>query len=63
MPARILYAIELKVESDTAVAPDYHINLGQLAILIKIARRCPVLLLWRWTRSCINAYDAEARIY
>lgn len=58
-----LYAIGLKVESDTAVS-DYHINLGQLAILDqdRAALSGPTSvaldeILYH------NAYDAEARIY
>lgn len=60
---KTLYAIGLKVESDTAVS-DYHINLGQLAILDRdraaLSGPTSVALdeiLYH------NAYDAEARIY
>lgn len=60
---KTLYAIGLKVESDTAVS-DYHINLGQLAILDqdRAALSGPTSvaldeILYH------NAYDAEARIY
>ena len=60
---KTLYAIGLKVESDTAVF-DYHINLGQLAILDqdRAALSGPTSvaldeILYH------NAYDAEARIY
>lgn len=60
---KTLYAIGLKVESDTAVS-DYRINLGQLAILDqdRAALSGPTSvaldeILYH------NAYDAEARIY
>ena len=60
---KTLYAIGLKVESDTAVS-DYQINLGQLAILDqdRAALSGPTSvaldeILYH------NAYDAEARIY
>lgn len=60
---KTLYAIGLKVESDTAVS-DYHINLGQLAILDqdRAALSGPTSvaldeILYH------NAYDAEACIY
>ena len=60
---KTLYAIGLKVESDTAVS-DYHINLGQLAILDqdRAALSGPTSvaldeILYH------NAYDAEAHIY
>lgn len=60
---KTLYAIGLKVESNTAVS-DYHINLGQLAILDqdRAALSGPTSvaldeILYH------NAYDAEARIY
>lgn len=60
---KTLYAIGLKVESGTAVS-DYHINLGQLAILDqdRAALSGPTSvaldeILYH------NAYDAEARIY
>lgn len=60
---KTLYAIGLKVESDTAVSY-YHINLGQLAILDqdRAALSGPTSvaldeILYH------NAYDAEARIY
>ena len=60
---KTLYAIGLKVESDTAVS-DYQINLGQLAILDqdRAALSGPASV----TLDEIlyhNAYDAEARIY